>query len=144
MIVWQRWGILVFFAMGAGVGIGFLIKAVLGLGDVDDNALNGVCVGGGFIIGASLLLLFVNRALPKLDKAQPVVQWHKLETPETDEHGRPRTHRAVPVVNAETGEQVWSAPRSTFFFVPMRFWVFLLAGAGLVILVVNLVVILSR
>ncbi len=144
MIIWQRWGILVFVAIGVSIGLGFLLKAVLGLGGVDDNTLNGVFVGIGFLMGAGLLWLFTALALPKLDRPRPLVQWQQLAAPETDEQGRTRTHRPVPVVNSETGQQVWSTPRSTFFFVPMRFWVILLAAGGLLILAINLVALLTR
>ena len=57
--------------------------------------------------------------------------------------GRPATLMLGSPYNPETGEQVWSRPVSTFFFIPIRFWVFILPALGLVIFVINLVVLLG-
>ena len=41
-----------------------------------------------------------------------------------------RTHRVIPILHPETGQQVMTNPTSTLFFVPLRYWPFVLGGLG--------------
>ena len=49
------------------------------------------------------------------------------------------THRLVPVVNQETGQQVFSRPSSTLFFIPLRFWPYAVAAVGVINLVLGFI-----
>jgi len=139
MIIWSRWGILVFVSIGVSVGLGFGLKALFDPGSPTDGALTNLFIGLGFIIGAGALWSFCTLALPKLDAPKPLVLTERLAEPVRTEGGATRTHRVVPMLHPETGEQVFSRPRSTFFFVPMRFWWILLAAIGLINIVIGVI-----
>jgi hypothetical protein len=144
MIIWSRWGIVVLLFVGLGVLLGFGLAAAFGLVQ-DSGAQNGVFVGIGLVLSAVALFVFVRLVVgTHIDKPKPAAIYEKLAEPITHENGSVQTHRVIPVLHPETGQQVYTNPSSTFFFIPLRFWPFLLAALGLVVLVVNLVVVATR
>ena len=145
MIIWTRWGIFAFLFVGLGVGLGFLLKAVAGLGRVTEPSVSGIFVGLGFLIsGVGLYVFdrFVVRAY--LDKPRPLTVTRPLAQPYRHPDGRVQTHEVVPAVDPQTGQQFVVRPNSSLFFIPLRFWPFIITGLGLVVLVINLVVFLTR
>jgi len=44
------------------------------------------------------------------------------------------------VLHPETGQPLVTQPTSSFFFVPVKYWVYVLPAIGLLVLVINLVV----
>lgn len=143
MIIWTRWGILAFFFIGIGVGLGFLLKGILGFGSAT-GPVTGVFVGFGFLVSALGLYFFELHVVRRhLDKPRALTVTRELAEPYVHPDGRVQTHEAVPAVDGKTGQPIVVAPSSTLFFIPMRFWPFLIAGLGLVVLVVNLVGLLT-
>lgn len=96
------------------------------------------CLGIGFFLGAAALWVFAEFALPRLDKPRPQFIHHQLPQPVVDAQGNTFTHRSVPVVNQETGQQVFTQPSSTLFFIPLRFWPYVIATVGVINIVVGL------
>ena len=143
MIIWSRWGIVVLLFVGLGVLLGFGLASLLGFAEAS-GASNGVFVGVGFMLSGIALWAFNAFVVGRyIDKPHAAFFYEKLAEPQALPDGRMTTTRAVPVLHPETGEQVWSRPVSTFFFIPIRFWVFILPALGLVIFVINLVVLLG-
>jgi hypothetical protein len=139
MIIWSRWGIVVFLFVGLSVGVGFALQAALApTTDSSSSAMN-LWIGAGFILGAAGLWAFAKYLLPRLDKPTAAFVYHQLPEPVVDENGVRTTHRAVPVVNQETGQQIWTRPSSTFFFVPVRFWPYVIAAIGVLNVVIGLI-----
>lgn len=137
MIIWSRWGIVVFVMFGVGVGMGFGLGAVFAPGQDSGPGL-GVCMGFGFLLATGGLWLLDHHVLRRhLDRPQPVFVTQPLPQPWVDAQGRTTTHQRVPVVNQVTGEQVLTHPRSTFFFIPVPFWVRLIGLAGTALVLVN-------
>lgn len=143
MIIWSRWGIVVFLFIGLGVLLGFATATMFGLADAD-GAQFGVFIGVGFMLSAALLWLFVRFVVGVyIDKVQPVVIHERLAEPVVREDGATVHHRVVNVVHPQTGEQIYTNPVSTFFFVPIRFWPYVLGAGGLVIFAITLATVLS-
>jgi len=139
MIIWSRWGILVFVFFGLSVGLGFSLKA-LGAPTAETNApVTNTFLGAGFLLGAAALWAFTKYVMPKLDKAKPSFVYQPLAEPMINERGVKVTHRPVAVVNQETGEQIWTRPSSTFFFIPMRFWPYPIAAIGVVNVIIGFI-----
>lgn len=139
MIIWTRWGILAFFFIGIGVGIGFLLKTILGFG-ATSSATTGVFIGIGFIVSAAGLYFFDKYVVQRyLDKPRPLTVTRQLAQPYTHPDGRVQTHEVVPAVDGQNGQPIVVRPNSSLFFIPMRFWPFIIAGLGVVVLVINLV-----
>lgn len=144
ILIWQRWGILVVLFFGLGVGLGFLLKAIFGV-QANSGSPVGVFVGLGFLISAAILWLIVRATVGKvIDKPQPAVVWQQLAEPVVGEDGVKRTHRAVPVTDPDTGQQLWTQPKSTLFFIPVRFWPFILGGLGVLVFAINLILVLAQ
>jgi hypothetical protein len=144
MIIWSRWGILAFLFIGIGVGLGFLLAASLGMVE-DSGPVNGVFVGIGFVLSAVGLYFFNIHVMDKhLDKPRALTVTRQLAQPYTHPDGRVQTHEVVPAVDGQTGQPIVVKPRSTLFFIPMRFWSFIIAGLGVVLIIVNAVVLASR
>lgn len=140
MIIWQRWGILAFLFIGVGVGLGFLIAAVFGQAD-ESGPIVPVFVGIGFVLSAVGLYFFNIHVMDKhLDKPRTLTVTRQLAQPYTHPDGRVQTHEVVPAVDGQSGQPIVVKPRSTLFFIPMRFWPFLIAGLGVVLIIVNAVV----
>lgn len=138
MIVWNRWGILQLLIAGLSVLTGFSIKLLLFGNAADSGPEAGIFVGFGFIIGGIYTWLFNKYVAERfLDKPKPLYTYTQLETPNVDEHGRTITYRPVPIINPETGQVVYSFPRSTFFFIPFKAWVYVMPAIGLLIVVMT-------
>ena len=144
MIIWSRWGILAFLFIGVGVGLGFLLAAAFGLAQ-QSGPIVPVFIGIGFLL-SSVGLFFFNRYVMDrhLDKPRPMTITRQLAQPYTHPDGRVQTHEVVPAVDGQTGQPIVVQPRSTLFFIPMRFWPFIIAGLGVVLILVNAVVLATR
>lgn len=144
MIIWSRWGILAFLFIGLGVGLGFLLATILGFVE-DSGPVNGVFVGIGFLLSSVGLYFFNKHVMDRyLDKPRAMTITRQLAQPYTHPDGRVQTHEVVPAVDGQTGQPIVVQPRSTLFFIPMRFWPFIIAGLGVVVIVVNAVVLATR
>lgn len=143
MIIWSRWGILAFPFIGIGIAIGLGLKALLLPADTANDA-DGVFVGVGMLLAAVLLLIAVKLLVGKvIDKPQPAYFSERLPAPEKTEHGTTRTHRQVALRHPETGQQIYTNPQSTLFFIPLRFVPFAIAGLGVVIIIGSMVGLMS-
>ena len=138
MIIWTRWGIVAFLFAGLSVGLGFLVESIFAPGAPSGSKASVAFLGVGFVLGAAALWAFVRYAIPHLDKPQPQFVRHKLAQPLVDHNGAVVTHQTVPVVNQQTGEQVYSRPSSTLFFIPIRFWPYLMAAGGVLTIFASL------
>jgi hypothetical protein len=143
VIIWSRWGIFVMLFVGFGVLLGFIIKTLAGV-QANSGPTVGLYMGLGFVISAVALFFVVKATVGKvIDKPKPAVVWQQLPAPVTNENGLRQTHRAIPVTDPETGAQLYTRPRSTLFFIPVRYWPYVLAGLGVVFIIVNLVVLVT-
>ena len=143
MIIWSRWGIVVLLFVGAGIAIGFGIGAAFGA-IRSSGAHNGVFVGIGFMVSAVGLWFFDKYVVDRhLDKPRQSVVYQQLAEPITHPNGATQTHAAVPVLHPTTGEPLWVKPRSTFFFVPVRYWPFVLGGLGVIVFLINLIIVVA-
>lgn len=139
MIIWTRWGILVVVFGVLSLALGFGLKALLAPA-VRSNSLGmSFFMGLAFLIGAAALWAFAKYVLPRMDKARPLWVTEKLPEPIVNEHGAKVTHRQVPVVNQETGQQVYAQPSSSLFFIPVRFWPYILGAFGVVNTVIGVI-----
>lgn len=139
MIIWSRWGILVMLFVGLGVGLGFIINRLAGVPH-DTGPTVGLYIGLGLVLSSVLLFVTITATVGKvIDKPRPVVVWQQLAQPMTLEDGTTVTRRPVPVTDPDTGEQLWTTPTSSLFFIPVRFWPYVLAGIGVVLIVINLI-----
>jgi len=144
MIIWSRWGFLAFLFIGLGVGAGFLLAAAFGVVE-DSGPVNGVFVGVGILLSAVGLFFFNRYVMARhLDKPRALTVTRQLAQPFTHPDGRVQTHEVVPAVDGQTGQPIVVQPSSTLFFIPMRFWPFLIAALGVVLVVVNVVVLATR
>jgi hypothetical protein len=144
MIIWSRWGILVMLFVGLGVGLGFIIKTLAGV-EAKSGPTVGLYIGLGFILSAVLLFFAVRLTVGKIiDKPRPAVAWQQLAEPVKLENGATQTHRPVPITDPDTGAQLYTNPRSTFFFIPVKYWPYLLAALGVVLILINVVTLLGQ
>jgi hypothetical protein len=144
MIIWSRWGIVVLPIAVVGVGLSWALGA--GVGAIHPNGTaNAVFTSMGFVFGAVLLAVF-NRFVVgvHIDKPRQAMLHEDLPEPVPDEYGRLRTHRVTPAVHPETGQPVMMSPTSSLFFVPLRFWPWILGGFGVVTTVISLAAVLAR
>ena len=131
MIIWSRWGILLLPIVGLGLGVGALLGAIVsGISGAD---VTSVFLGPGLILGGFFVWLFDRYALPHLDRPRQQFVLQPLPQPFTHPNGVRQTHQQVPVVHPQTGQPLWVRPRSSLFFVPVRYWPFIVAGIGLVV-----------
>jgi hypothetical protein len=135
VIIFSRWGFLVLLAMGAGVLFALGLNRLIAP-DVRSGPGFGVFIGVGWLVAAALtwvLVRFVVR--PHLDKPRPLFVLHPLPQPIVTDRGK-QTHRQVPAIDPETGKQIYTQPKSTFFFIPLSVWPIILGVLGAGILVV--------
>ena len=143
MIIWSRWGIVVFLFVGLGIALGFGLKALAG-GTATNGAGVGVFVGLGFLLAGALLWFFNRLVVGKyIDKPRPAVMYEQLAQPIVHPNGVTERHRVIPILHPDTGQQIYTNPVSTFFFIPIKYWSFLLGILGLVIFIINLVVLIT-
>lgn len=139
MIIWTRWGIVVFVIFGLSVGVGFLLKAIAAPGLATNAPQTNVFLGVGFLLGAVGCWAFDRFALAKLDAPKPAVIQQQLTQPYVNEHGLTVKQETVPILHPQTGEQVFIRPRSTLFFIPVRFWAYPIAAIGVINIVIGVV-----
>ena len=138
MIIWSRWGILLLPVIGLGIATGAVISAIVGAvagGAVPENLFLGV----GLVVAGVYVWLFDHFALPHLDRPRQQVVLQPLAQPYTHPNGVRQTHQQVALVDPRTGQPVWVRPRSSLFFVPVRYWSFILAGLGVVVTIATTV-----
>ena len=139
MIVWSRWGILLLPVVGLGVATGFVLGAVVVAlaggagGDLPQNLFAGL----GLVVGGLYVWLFDRYALPHLDPPRQHFVLQPLAQPVTHPNGVRQTHQQVPLVDPQTGQPLWVRPRSSLFLVPVRYWPYVVAGIGLVLVVTS-------
>ncbi|GAB2589114.1 hypothetical protein [Microlunatus antarcticus] len=132
MLIWSRWGILLLPVVGLGISIGVIVGAIT-------DAVTGASVGGSLFLGVGLVLggvfvwLFDRYALPHLDRPRQQLVLQPLAQPYVHPNGVRQTHQQVPLVDQRTGQPVWVRPTSSLFFVPVRYWPYVVAGIGLVV-----------
>lgn len=142
MVIWQRWGILAFFSMVFGALLGSGIAGVLFPGSSSSGIAESgqwlVSAGIGELIFAVLLWLFENRVIGHyIDKPQPVYNHYALEEPYTDHNGTVHHYQVSQAIDLRTGEPQTSQPRSSLFFIPLRFWPYIQAGLGVTLLLLG-------
>ena len=133
MIIWSRWGILLLPVVGLGISVGFLLGALVSAATGAD--LPQLFLGLGLVVGGVLVWLFDHFALPHLDRPRQQFVLQPLPQPVTQPNGVRQTHQQVPLVHPQTGQPVWVRPRSSLFFVPVRYWSFIVAGIGVVVVI---------
>ncbi|MFK0403382.1 hypothetical protein ACIQTT_13685 [Microbacterium sp. NPDC090225] len=116
MIIWTRWGILVPLALALSAFLGN--QTLTGLGLPSKGPLVGVAMFGYATLVSLALTLWV---FPRLDKPQPAMLERVLAEPIVDEKGRKKTTEIVQAVDDE-GNGLFVTPRSTLFFIPVRFY----------------------
>ena len=133
MIIWSRWGILVFVLLGFGVGTGALLHLVVNPG-VDDGPGFGLFMGVGLVM-AGIYTYVLNRfaVAPHLDKPRQHFVLQQLTQPVTHPNGARQTHQQIPVLHPETGQPLFVRPRSSFFFVPVAVWPYVFAAIGVLV-----------
>jgi len=145
MIIWSRWGIVVLLFLGLGIGLGWALGWSIWLLQPSEPVNGILFMGIGDILSAALLWLFVKYVVGTyIDKPRAAVMYEKLAEPIRNENNAIQTHRVIPILHPETGQQIHTNPVSSFFFIPLRFWPFLLGGIGVVVLVVGVVTGLTR
>jgi len=143
ILIWQRWGILVVLFFPLGIGIGFLLKTIFGV-QANSGPSVGIFIGLGFVISAAIMYFVVKATVGKvIDKPTPAVVWQPLAEPVKNENGSIQTHRAIPVTDPDTGQQLWTQPRSTLFFVPVKYWPYVLGAIGALVFVITLFITLA-
>lgn len=139
ILIWSRGGILTLVFAGVGVGLGFLLKPLLGL-SAAGGPVNGVFAGIGLLLGAVGLYFFdLHVVQRRRDRPRPLMLTEQLAEPTPGPDGTLQRVRQVPAVHPQTGQPIVRQPRSTFFFIPMRFWPFILGGIGALVVVTNLI-----
>lgn len=132
-----------FLFVGLGVALGFGLKALAGV-TATNGAGVGVFIGLGFLLSGALLWFFNRLVVGKyIDKPKPAVMYEQLAQPVVHENGVTERHRVIPILHPDTGQQIWTNPVSTFFFVPIKYWSFVLAALGLVIFIINLIALIG-
>jgi hypothetical protein len=133
IIIWQRWGIIPLVFVIAGFALGLGVSAGLGLRAVPH--LTDLSIGLGVVLAAVATLLF-DRLLvrPRLDRP---VQGFVDEYVPPQAEGLAATIRRVPAFDPETGEPILVVPRSSLFFIPLRFLPAVIGGLGVILVMVN-------
>lgn len=144
MLIWSRWGILVLLAGGAGALSGFGLQAVFApaaAGGPTSTIFGGI----GLLFAAVYTWLLANLLIgPRLDRPRALTIWQPLPQPVVNERGARQTHQSIAVTHPETGEQLYSRPRSSFFFIPVTIWPYIFAAVGAVLVVVSVITALIR
>ncbi|WP_285725654.1 hypothetical protein [Psychromicrobium xiongbiense] len=135
MIVWSRWGI--FVVLCAGVGA-LIMMTVFSLVDRQPSH-SGIWAGLGLVLGAVINWLFASYLLPRMDPPKPVLFRQPLAQPYANEHGQTVTFHVVQAVDPATGQLAFYTPRSSLFFIPVKYWTWILAAVGLLIATLSLV-----
>ena len=133
MIIWSRWGILVFVCLGLGVGTGALLNLVLNPG-VTDGPGFGLFMGVGLVMAGVYTFLLNHYVIARhLDKPRPHVVLQPLAQPFVHPNGVKQTHQQVAVLDPTTGQPLYVRPRSSLFFVPVAAWPYAFAAIGIAV-----------
>jgi hypothetical protein len=139
MIIWSRWGVLVFPFIGIGGGLGFLLQTMAG-SSADSGPSVSMFVGAGLVLSAVGLGFFSTYVVERhLDKPQQAFFLQPLPAPVVHPNGARQTHTQLPILHPETGQPIWTHPRSTFFFVPFRYWPYIFGVLGLGLFVIGVI-----
>jgi hypothetical protein len=124
MIIWSRWGFLSFLGFGVGVALALGSASLIGL-------TGGPAMGALVFFWAAMVnLLLAYQVYPRLDRPKLMTFTRLLPQPFTGPDGRVQTYEVVPALDPD-GQQVWTKPRSTLFFIPATIlWIPLLLGAA--------------
>jgi hypothetical protein len=134
ILIWSRWGIVVAALALLGLGTGFLIQAgLLAVGTVQDADRSSTLFAGlGLAIGGGYIWLFERYILTRhLDKPRLYSRTVPLDQPQTLADGTVQTH-------VQTTFQ--ARPRSTFFFVPFKYWWIISTAIGGLVFIVGIFV----
>ena len=143
IIIWNRWGILILPIVALGVGIAFLLELILGVQQTS-GAHAGIFVGLGLVFGGALVWVAVHYLVGKvIDKPKLATGLVQLAEPVTHPNGQVQTHQVVPLVDPATGQQAVRYPVSTLFFIPAKYWPFILGIIGGLVFLINLAVVLA-
>lgn len=132
VIIWNRWGFIVVLIALAGLGIGGLLTAVFSSLAETSTLFPGV----GLILAGAGIWAFDAYVLPKMDKPRPIMV---MGPPSVDQFGRQLPPRPVQAVNPQTGQPLFSQPRSSLFFIPFGIWTWVVGGIGALLLVLGAV-----
>lgn len=130
ILIWTRWGLVVLVFVAVSVALGMGLKSVFAPQLAGSSGGTALYIGIGMLVGAVALWFFSKYVLPKMDKPQPLYTTEKLVPPIVNEQGVTVTQRQIPVVNQQTGQQVYSQPSSSMFYIPVRFWPYVMAVIG--------------
>ena len=145
MIIWSRWGIVVLLFLGLGIGLGWALGWSIWLLQPSEPVNGILFMGIGDILSAALLWLFVKYVVGTyIDKPRAAVMFEKLAEPIRNENNAIQTHRVIPILHPETGQQLMTQPTSSFFFIPIRYWVYVLPALVVVVLLINVVALATR
>jgi len=123
VIIWRRWGILSFLAIGVGTGLAFGLIALFCLpssGRVGDPLVGAlVCAGAGLVNWA-----LVRWVYSRTDRPRPVTVTRRIAEPHRQGNGSDPTELVLPVVD-EFGRPVMAQPPpSALFFIPVQYVTF--------------------
>lgn len=121
--------------MGAGVLTGVVFASVFASGATSGPA-GAICTGFGLVAAGGYMWLVEHYVIARLDRPQPMYVLQQLAHSQMGPQGRLQTHVRVPAVHPQTGQPVWSRPRSTFFFIPTRIFVAIFPIIGLAMILV--------
>jgi hypothetical protein len=134
ILIWSRWGIVVAVLALLGLGTGFLIQAgyLAAVVTQDPERSSTLFAGLGLAIAGGYIWLFERYVLTRhLDKPRQYSRTVPLDQPQTLADGTVQTHVKT------TFE---ARPRSTFFFVPFKYWWIISAAIGGLVFIVGIVV----
>jgi hypothetical protein len=132
ILIWSRWGIIVAVLAGLGIGTGALIQTAMAAGTTQDPSKSEVVfIGLGLVIGGGYIWLFERFVLTRhLDKPRLYNRSIPLDQPQTLADGTIQTHIQ------KTFEY---RPRSTFFFVPFKYWWIVSGALGGVVFIIGII-----
>lgn len=139
MIIWQRWGILAILTVPLALLIGLVILTPMLFGSDATGAQETLAMGIGFLLASAALWAFVHFVVGRvIDKpVQPLIQ-QQLQQPIIDAQGREQWFQWVPAHDPRTGQPIYRHPKSTLFFIPLRFWPYIFGAIGIVALVLGI------
>lgn len=138
ILIWSRWGLLVLAFIGLAVALGFALKEVLAPDLRASSSNTALYFGVGFLLAGAALWVFVTYVFPRIDPPQPMWVSEKLAEPIVNEQGATVTHKQVAIIDEKTGKQAHVQPTSSLFYIPIRFWPYVLAVIGVFALYVGI------